>query len=63
MTFNLNSYESVSGPVFECSLALDNIWTMEEQTITILLLGDEGCGKSTFLSSVSQFAFKIVTIT
>ncbi|KAL2195789.1 P-loop containing nucleoside triphosphate hydrolase protein [Corynascus similis CBS 632.67] len=27
---------------------------MEEQTITILLLGDEGCGKSTFLSRISQ---------
>ncbi|KAK3344079.1 P-loop containing nucleoside triphosphate hydrolase protein [Lasiosphaeria hispida] len=27
---------------------------MEEHTITILLLGDEGCGKSTFLSRISQ---------
>ncbi|KAL2155264.1 hypothetical protein VTH82DRAFT_5 [Thermothelomyces myriococcoides] len=27
---------------------------MEEHTVTILLLGDEGCGKSTFLSRISQ---------
>ncbi|KAL2258139.1 hypothetical protein VTK26DRAFT_8675 [Humicola hyalothermophila] len=27
---------------------------MEEHTITILLLGDEKCGKSTFLSRISQ---------
>ncbi|KAK0705301.1 P-loop containing nucleoside triphosphate hydrolase protein [Lasiosphaeris hirsuta] len=27
---------------------------MEEHTITVLLLGDEGCGKSTFLSRISQ---------
>ncbi|KAL2180110.1 P-loop containing nucleoside triphosphate hydrolase protein [Thermothelomyces heterothallicus CBS 202.75] len=27
---------------------------MEEHTVTILLLGDEGCGKSTFLSRISR---------
>ncbi|AEO61681.1 hypothetical protein MYCTH_72245 [Thermothelomyces thermophilus ATCC 42464] len=32
---------------------------MEEHTVTILLLGDEGCGKSTFLSS--PFVFDIRT--
>jgi GTPase SAR1 family protein len=34
---------------------------MEEHTITILLLGDEKSGKSTFLSSVSLIASQIDT--
>lgn len=50
---NLKVYVNVKEPKLLCeTLALFTNDMMEEHTITVVLLGDEGCGKSTFLSSV-----------